>query len=279
MGTPLISIIMPVRNAAPFIAEAIASVLAQTWAEWELLVVDNGSDDDGPAIVKGFNDPRITLLLEPEAGVSRARNKALDHARGSYLCFLDADDMLPPESLRTRAAMLQADPALMFVDGAVLIMDKDMRNTLREHRPTYRGPALPALMRIDPGCFFGNTWMIRRPVPDSIRFPTHMRISEDLAYYLRHAHRGSYAHTNGTVLHYRTGHRSSTTDHAAVIASYWQVLDLVTDLEPSPLPADIRALQLRVRGIMVRDHLKHFRFNEALRAWIRLTWPPSAARA
>jgi glycosyltransferase involved in cell wall biosynthesis len=78
MAQALISIIMPALNAAPYIGEAIGSVLAQTWQNWELIITDNGSSDATLNIIAQFKDPRISIHHEPERGVSRARNLALD---------------------------------------------------------------------------------------------------------------------------------------------------------------------------------------------------------
>ena len=74
---PLISIILPAHNAGPYLRECVDSVLAQTWRNWELLLVDNGSTDGTAAIAASFTDPRINVLFEPVQGVSVARNKGL----------------------------------------------------------------------------------------------------------------------------------------------------------------------------------------------------------
>lgn len=99
----LVTIVMPSYNSAAYIGEAITSVIHQTYADWELLVVDDGSTDHSPEIVKEFgkHDPRIHLLFnDRHTGMpSSPRNYALRHARGRYIAFLDSDDAWLPEKL------------------------------------------------------------------------------------------------------------------------------------------------------------------------------------
>jgi glycosyltransferase involved in cell wall biosynthesis len=112
---PRISVVMPVRDAAAFLAEAVESVLAQTRPDWELLVVDDGSRDATPAIIRGFasRDPRVRSLGDADGqsrGASWARNVAIRHARGEYIAFLDADDVWLPDKLEAQVPMLDARP-------------------------------------------------------------------------------------------------------------------------------------------------------------------------
>ena len=112
MSTPLlVSVIMPIHNAAAFLAEAVASVQAQGLTAWELLAVDDGSTDDSPAILARLaaTDPRIRLLSTGgNLGAGAARNCAMDTAQGRYLAFLDADDLWLPEKLALQLAAMQA---------------------------------------------------------------------------------------------------------------------------------------------------------------------------
>ena len=90
--TPLVSIIMPCLNGERYIQTALDSVFAQTFDDFELIVVDNGSTDRTPDILSAINDPRLNVLTLAERGVSRARNLGLRQARGAFVAFLDSDD-------------------------------------------------------------------------------------------------------------------------------------------------------------------------------------------
>jgi glycosyltransferase involved in cell wall biosynthesis len=106
--SPLVSVVVPVWNRAEEVRAAIASVQAQTLSEWELLVVDDGSTDESAAVVESIatEDPRVKLFRQPHSGVSRARNVALEHARGHYVAFLDSDNTYRPHFLRTAVAAM-----------------------------------------------------------------------------------------------------------------------------------------------------------------------------
>jgi teichuronic acid biosynthesis glycosyltransferase TuaG len=113
-ATPRVSVVIPVYNAAGFVAEAIASVLAQTMPDWELIAVEDGSSDDSLAILQGLaTDPRITVLSGgPNRGPGPARNRAIAAARGRFIAFLDADDLWHPEKLARQLAFMAQGPVL-----------------------------------------------------------------------------------------------------------------------------------------------------------------------
>ena len=107
---PLISIIMPCLNGERHIQTAIDSVLAQTFDDFELIVVDNGSTDRTPEILRSVNDPRLRVLTLPERGVSRARNLGLREARGAFIAFLDSDDTWSATFLEKMHTALVTNP-------------------------------------------------------------------------------------------------------------------------------------------------------------------------
>lgn len=108
---PKVSVLMTLYNKGPYVAEAIQSVLAQTFTDFELLVVDDASTDDGLEVVKGFADARIRILESPvNTGRAAAANRGFDAARGEYVAVLDADDIAHPERLAKQVAYIDAHP-------------------------------------------------------------------------------------------------------------------------------------------------------------------------
>lgn len=107
---PRISILLPYRNAAATLEAAVASMVGQSSAEWELLLVDNASTDDGPAIAARWaaSDARIRLLPEGRVGIAHALNTGLTQAKGAYIARMDADDVSLPERLAKQLAYLDA---------------------------------------------------------------------------------------------------------------------------------------------------------------------------
>lgn len=210
---PLVSVVMPAYNAEKYIAEAIRSVLAQTHTNWELLIVDDGSTDGTAAVIDRFNDPRIIALRKPNGGIGSARNKALDVARGAYLCFLDADDVMPRRSLEARVAEFRKDPGLGMVDGRVRVMDATLEHELRVFMPQRTDDAFHELVTFSGRCFMGPSWMLRWDLDRNLRFEEGITHAEDLFFYLCFCKGRRYGFTPEDILLYRrTGHSSMTTN-------------------------------------------------------------------
>lgn len=106
----MISVVIPLYNKGQFIARAVDSVLAQSMSDWELIVVDDGSSDQGPAIVEGYQSERVRLVRQANAGVSAARNQGVRMAQAKLVAFLDADDYWAPDHLANLAEAAQQLP-------------------------------------------------------------------------------------------------------------------------------------------------------------------------
>lgn len=139
MTSGLVSVMMPAYNAGRYIADAIQSVVAQSYPHWELLVVDDGSTDETAAIAAGVADPRIRLLRKENGGESTARNMALEHARGEFVAFLDADDAWFPHHLDVTVGYLRThtDRHAVYTDGFHIDEHGLRLTTLQSRR---RGP-------------------------------------------------------------------------------------------------------------------------------------------
>ena len=145
MNGPLVSVIMPTFNHGNFIGEAVASVITQTYENWELLVVNNFSTDDTMAVLSAFNDPRIRVENFANGGIiAKSRNRGLSLAAGSYFALLDSDDVWEPEKLAIQVAflerhsdMLACSTALSYIPGGrrgPLVPGPNRRLSLRSLR-------------------------------------------------------------------------------------------------------------------------------------------------
>lgn len=105
-NVPLVSIIIPVFNSERYLVETINSALAQTWPNKEIIIVDDGSTDNSLAIAKSFNDPAVRTFKQENKGASAARNKGLLEAKGEYIQFLDADDLLNNVKVEAQVRLL-----------------------------------------------------------------------------------------------------------------------------------------------------------------------------
>lgn len=115
---PLVSVIINVFNGERYLAEAIESVFAQTHRPFELIVVDDGSEDDTAAVAKRF-EPELRYVHQPNQGIGAARNHGVGLARGEYLAFLDADDRFVPDKLERQLRAFAEDPGLEMAFGHV----------------------------------------------------------------------------------------------------------------------------------------------------------------
>lgn len=123
---PLISIIMPTHNAGRYIGKAIESVLAQTYPNWELLIVDDASTDDTESVVQSFEDNRIQYKKVRRIGhPAGVRNTALRMAQGELIAFLDSDDLYYPTTLEKLSAPLLENPDLISVYGFAFQIDEN----------------------------------------------------------------------------------------------------------------------------------------------------------
>ena len=109
---PLVSVIMPVYNAEKYVSEAIESVRNQSYENWELIIVDDGSTDRSPEIIDAYSrkDPRIKFLHQKKQGVSMARNFALCQTHGEYVTFIDSDDVYHPDRLYRMVQIFEKYP-------------------------------------------------------------------------------------------------------------------------------------------------------------------------
>ena len=148
---PLISVMIGVYNAEPYIGEAIESVLAQTYGSFELIVVDDGSDDGSAEVIARY--PRAKYIRQSNAGNGSARNRAVEAATGELFAFLDADDRFTPGKLERQVNALESDRELDMVFGHVREfvspeLDEEMRGSIRAPFPEPMPWASPSLMLI-----------------------------------------------------------------------------------------------------------------------------------
>lgn len=126
MGSfPLISVITPLFNAEPYIAQTIESVLSQTYAQWEMIIVDNCSTDESKTIVRSFNDSRIKLieLDYNSGGPARPRNIGIENAKGDYIAFVDSDDVWMPKKLEKQIKILEEYDDIDMVHSLAYTID------------------------------------------------------------------------------------------------------------------------------------------------------------
>jgi teichuronic acid biosynthesis glycosyltransferase TuaG len=132
MEQGLVSIITPMYNGAKFVRQTIESVLSQSYGNWEMFVIDDGSTDEGPEIVKKYStlDNRIKLLTQRNAGSAAARNNGIRHAMGQYIALLDSDDTWNKDFLEKQLKLMKEKNALLVYSSHTRI-DAESREILK----------------------------------------------------------------------------------------------------------------------------------------------------
>jgi glycosyltransferase involved in cell wall biosynthesis len=207
--TPAVSVIIPTYNRAKLVCEAIDSVLAQTFTDYEVIVVDDGSTDGTGELLKAHYGERIRYVYQKNAGCSAARNRGSAASRGHWLAFLDSDDLWLPEKLGVHMEFVQRAPSQMvgaFSDGIERNVREDSERGLREFEevreyiPVRKDGQLRLRHVVNllvRGCFAKtSTLMVRKRCFETVHgFDEIMRYGEDRDLLLRIARVGSIGYT------------------------------------------------------------------------------------
>lgn len=196
MSSAHVGIVIPLYNKGPYIERAVRSVLAQTHGDWRLVVVDDGSKDDGPARVEASADPRITVSRYPNGGVSMARNRGIDELDTEWVAFLDADDEWKPRLLEDLLAAVMAHPKVVAV-GANRFSVGENRPLLRRmpEKPGVLEDYFAACVADDATVLHSSCCLIRRSrLQAAGGFPLGVWHAEDSDTWMRLAWLGSIAY-------------------------------------------------------------------------------------
>lgn len=182
---PRVSVIIPVYNRAIFVGAAIESILAQTFADFELIVIDDGSTDATPEMVRSFADPRIRLVgHECNLGIPAARNSGLAAARGEYVATLDSDDIAHPKRLERQVAFLDAHPDHALVGSWTTDMDENGRPLGKIRRKPTR-PADVRAKLLFGGSITNSTIMGRTEILRRYGYREEFRVRQDYDLFVR----------------------------------------------------------------------------------------------
>jgi glycosyltransferase involved in cell wall biosynthesis len=268
---PAVSVIMPAYNVAPYIGDALASVLAQTFTDFEVVVTDDGSTDETAAIVGPIasRDERVRLLRKTNGGLSSARNHALRHAAGDVFALLDSDDLWDPGFLEAQVAVLRARPDVGVVTGNARYLggprDGQPARPWPDSRPE---PSLATILADEQAIFIMSVF--RREVYASLGdFDESMRTNEDYDYWLRAAAAGfQFARHDRPLGQYRVRGDSLSASEERMLRGILRVYGkLAPSLEDRPERAILDRQVGRFEAELLAAQAKHAieagRFGEA----------------
>jgi glycosyltransferase involved in cell wall biosynthesis len=255
---PAVSVIMPAYNVESYIADAIESVLAQTFTDYELVIVNDGSTDGTLRIAELYRNAfpdRVVLVSQENRGLAAARNTALAAARGDVLALLDSDDAWWPTFLQGQMDILNARPEIAVVTGNAVT--RGGPNDGQPARPVPDSRPAPGLMEIlgDETAVFIMS-VFRRSVVDSIGgFDEQFRTSEDYDFWIRAALAGFRFVRNSTPLGFYRRHAGSlSANESRMVGSILRVYRKT--LESCPERSVARAVVEQQIARFEREHLK-----------------------
>jgi teichuronic acid biosynthesis glycosyltransferase TuaG len=302
---PLVTIVMPAFNSSSYITATIHSALAQTCADFELIVVDDESTDNTVDVVReaAAGDPRVIVIRNAHSGIAKSRNTALDAARGRFIALLDSDDLWMPEYLDQQLAMLER-----FPDRAIVTANAISRGGVLDGRPVWpkttgwRKLALRDLIVEENAvCIMA---MFRREVIESVRgFDPAFDRNEDYEFWIRAANAGFGIVQNCRPIGYYTRRPGSVSaDDVRMLGGIINVLASASHREgPIALERDVIArkigqlndarLRMRMRALLSQQDgrgaalalktLSEVRgsWSLGLAARVGLAWPQLLTRA
>lgn len=249
MATPEVSVVLPTFNRVAYLREAVDSVLAQTHADWELIIADDGSDAETRAFLHQLTDLRVTALLLSHSGNPAAvRNKAIQKARGKYLAFLDSDDVWVPEKLERQLELMRArrDRRWSYakdvtIDGrGAPVFDARVSPWV-----PYEGSILEPLLRIDALVSTPSVIAERRLVDEAGGFDEEQHYAEDYDLWLRLAMRSEVSVSPEPLVRVRNHANNYSRDRVAAYLGWMRLYEKMAGLVPD---SRLRALCHRRRG-------------------------------
>lgn len=204
-SSPIVTVALPVYNAEPYLREALDSILGQTFSDFELIAIDDGSVDASYSILKGYeaNDSRIKVRRQNNRGVSATRNEIISLARGEFIATMDADDVCLPLRFEKQVAFLRLNPGHVLVGGWSEFMSAEGLPIGVIESPTTH-PEIDQANLIGHTSIAHPTSMIRRQaLLDVDGYDDNILGAEDLDLYLRLAEIGKLANLPEIVLRYR----------------------------------------------------------------------------
>lgn len=209
---PLVSILMGVYNADKYLGEVIDSLLGQTWQDFEMIVVDDGSTDRSPAILEEYakRDSRIRVLTQTNQGVGRAVNRALELVKGKYIARADADDYSHPQRLEKQVAFMEAHPEVVALGTRVMLVDP-IGIPISPHLAATGHEAIEAeLLKGNGSAVCQPSVMLRRDALLQVGgYDSRWRVTEDLDLFLRLAEIGKLENMTEPLVNWRQ-HLGST---------------------------------------------------------------------
>ena len=249
-----VTVIVPAYNAERYLGEALESLREQTYQDFEVLIVDDGSTDRTAEVANAFLDDRTRLIRKDNGGCASARNAGLTEARGHYISFLDADDYWSAEKLAQEVAFLEDHPEICLVFSLSTVVDQSgiSSGLLKNHRASRYSFAD---LVIENPIGNGSCFLMRREIFQRVgQFDESLPASSDCQMWFRVAHlyASGIACLPSALTFYRRHDRQTTADWRRMASAYEQVIGKARELAPELVkPLEVRARAKKYRYFAV----------------------------
>ena len=224
---PLITVIIPCYNHGRYISKAIESVLAQNYSNTEIIVVDDGSQDETSDVVKSY--PTVRYHLQNNSGLSASRNKGIDLSNGKILVFLDSDDWLYQNALQVNLGYLQKNKHAAFVSGAYEKVFEP-ENIIKEESRIVESHHYENLLRHGNFITVPAAVMYNRWVFDEFRFDETLKVCEDFDLYLKVSRKYPIVHHTEKIAAYRRHESNMSSNDRLIMEVALSVLNKQKDI-------------------------------------------------
>lgn len=262
---PLVSVVIPTFNRKCFLGEAIESVLNQSYKNVEMLVVDDGSTDNTSELMVAYaSNPQIRYFRQENQGQSVARNLALTHAKGDFICFLDSDNRWLPEKLEKSLRVFAQRPEVGVVYGDIITIDEQGQEVTRQNMTRHSGRITKYLFRDN--CVSMNTSMTRRICFDEMGgMEQGRRAADDYELWLRLSVRYEFFYLPEFLAEYRVMADQISSNKDRRFQSNEEIMRNFTKKFPDALPdAELREGWCRFYTRKGRYYASSGRLREAL---------------
>lgn len=247
---PLVSVIMPAYNAEDYIGEAIESIQSQTYANWELIIVEDHSTDRTLDVIKIYHDQRIKVFCNSyNMGIADTTNRAIKESSGKYFALLDDDDIAERERLQLQVEYLENHPEIDILGGRTTYIDSNSKIIDYSRIPRYNPRYIKAVLLFNCMDFMNSTAMIRREFIEKNHLYYHNGCygMQDFRFYIESSKIGNISTIQNFLLRHRLHQRNATNEN---MNSY--------KAERTKVYADLQRYSLEVSGFYLSEENLRF---------------------
>jgi glycosyltransferase involved in cell wall biosynthesis len=273
---PKVSVIIPVYNGGEFLSKAMESVIAQTYSDWQIVAVNDGSTDNSLEILRMYEHrlpSKIHIVSQKNSGASSARNRGIIESKGEYIAFLDSDDSWLPEKLEKQVEFLESNKELGLVYSDCYIIDNGSNmeeNTYLCRTKPFRGNIFSELVYNN--FIPTSTVLVRRKVLDKVGlFNPVLRISQDYDLWLRLAEIYSVDFINQPLAKYRFHNEGISKNVELMIAEDFQILEYWLNKRPelrAELKSEIKEKRARLHYHLMLHYYHNHKIKNAIKEFI-----------